>query len=62
MLFANQIAMILNIDVRDTLHKVPAVSSNAGRLACCAHYVGSQRSQGTLWGVFGGRYHSQEGS
>ena len=34
----------------------------AGRLACCAHYVGSQRSQLTLWGVFGGRYHSQEGS
>ena len=35
---------------------------NAGHLACCAHYVGSQRSQLTLWGVFEERYHSQEGS
>ena len=35
---------------------------NSGRLACCAHYVGSQRSQLTFMGVFGGGDHSQEGS
>ena len=34
---------------------------NAGCLACCAHYVGSQRSQLTLWGVLeGGIIHKKD--
>ena len=62
MLFADQIAMILNIAIHDTLDDVHAVSHNTGHFACCENYVGSQRSQRTFWGVFGGRHHSQEGS
>ena len=52
MLFADQIAMIPNIDLHDTLKDVRAGSTLCRSFG--TYYVGSQRSQLTLWGVFGG--------